>query len=504
MSRNPHIWHPFDHNCRIRTVLRLVVPLALIPTMALAQGTSPELIAEAYRTLYKKPYWIHPDMKDKVDSASIESAVSGAKPLIVKFIVVPELGTKWRSRNVEQRGHYAKFLFETKIGLKSGLVVVGTNHGITGYSNQVPENVMAKLNNEASLAGSPDNMTPAFTNLVQATATQLKTTKTSTQVPKSLPQPKKSDGGFNIGWLLCPAIGFAGIAGFLVVNKNRRIQSARQKAEGYKDRAVNSIAFLDSYSDLIADSTALDRLSRSRSDANSHFETGNRLMTGATRAQDYDMACLSFERAVQASEPGRVTIKDVTGGTNAAFAIAPVGYEDVDDPRIYQPVQNTCFFCSRPGKGDLTPVTVNVEGQRQTVLVCPEDLAEVRSGRTPSIRGKSVDGRFVPWYGTQGYDPATHYGSSSFIWDALALSSLVNMMTPHHTYIHHSNSWWDADPLSSTSSHSGLASMPSNTGLSDFDTGSGGGDWGGGFDSGSGGGDWGGGGFDSGGDGGDF
>jgi hypothetical protein len=55
------------------------------------------------------------------------------------------------------------------------------------------------------------------------------------------------------------------------------------------------------------------------------------------------------------------------------------------------------------------PVTITVNGQSRQVLVTPEEADELRQGRMPQVRAFQVNGRYVPWYEYQQYDPYRDY-----------------------------------------------------------------------------------------------
>lgn len=486
----------------------VLVLLILATSVARAQGTSPETIAQAYATLSKESVWIHPQMKDRIEAQAAKDAVEASKTFPIKLLIVPELGAKWRSGSTEKRGAYGRWLFTQQLKLKDGALIVGTKHGITAYSNKISEKRLVQLNNQASKLGSSENLTPAVQAL---SASLLKETKATTQTTTTQAAPKlpvpQPEAGPNFAWFLCPAVLIGGFGWVVLAGRKQKMTAALRRAEGYRDRAVNSIAYLDSYADLLPHESDQRAITSARDKANKDYESGLALMRLAKTPADLDGANLKFETAVESSQTGRKVIEAATGGTDAAFAISPTGYDDADDPRVYQPVKNVCFFCSKPGKGDLTPVTVNVKGQRQTVLVCGDDLAVIKSGRAPDVRGEQVNGKFVPWYGMRDYDPNRDYDSRSSLWDTFALMSMVDMMRPHdNVYVQNGGGWWDTpqpEPSHSSSLFDfGGGNFDSSSDTSSFDSG------GGSFDSGSfdsGGGSFdSGGGSDSGGGGGDF
>ncbi len=458
-------------------------------------------MTEAYKALASQPYWIHPKMKGTVDTGAVDAIIRNTKSLAVKLLVVPELGQKWRSGSTELRGAYAKWLFRKQLHLSDAVLVVGTQHGITAYSDRLPEAALLTLNNDAAKVGSASDMTPAFTSLIaavvreQADARKAFGKQVDATSPQGLPEEKGS---------AVPLLATGGIIAVVVglgwfATKRLRFSSSLTRARGYKDKAINGIAYLDGYMDLLPEGEAKRTLENERESAAAEFDTGLKLLERAATPNDTDGAILRFETAHQHVLAGKSVIEEATGGTSVAYAEAPAGFEDIDDPRIFQPVKNVCFFCSQPGKGDLTPVTINAHGQRKTVLACPRDLATLRSGQEPQVAGRTTNGTFVPWYGVQSYNPVTDYGSQSFLWDMLALSAIADAASSHHSHDDGGSGWTSPDPFGSPNLG---GDWTTSTGSSSFDAGGGSWDAGGSFDSGGGSWDSGGGGFDSGGSGG--
>jgi hypothetical protein len=105
----------------------------------------------------------------------------------------------------------------------------------------------------------------------------------------------------------------------------------------------------------------------------------------------------------------------------------------VDWAGIPENEKGVCFFCSQPEMlKDLTPVTVKLENQPQKVLACPDDLRTVKSGAMPQIRAFERDGRYVPWYADDRYDPYRDYydrgySNRSLMGDLVTLSIIDSM-----------------------------------------------------------------------------
>ena len=81
-------------------------------------------------------------------------------------------------------------------------------------------------------------------------------------------------------------------------------------------------------------------------------------------------------------------------------------------------------------------MTVNLDGNQQKVLACPNDLKTIKSGQMPSIRAFNEGGRYVPWYASQGYDPYRDYYSRGYdrnwVSDMIMLSMIDHMFWGWH------------------------------------------------------------------------
>ena len=218
---------------------------------------------------------------------------------------------------------------------------------------------------------------------------------------------------------------------------------------------------------------------------------------------DYLRAQRQFELVQDDLEAAKVHVRRATGDTEVAFKIPP----RVDDALyerapLFEPVKGVSYFSSQPS-GDLYPVEVNLGGQRRTVMVTAAEREELMAGRMPTMRGMEDEGRFRPWYEVRGYDPYRHYNSGDFLWNALAMGAVMNLMTPHYYTpfggygghwggYHNHNYDYAGGYGGDLGGDFGGGSFDSGTDFGgSFDSGT---DFGGSFDSGSdfGGGDWGG------------
>ncbi len=497
---------------RIGVVLWLAFAALVAHAQTQTQTPQRDLSQDAYEALAKQTIWVWPSARDKVDVAKVEAAAKKIEPMKLKVIVVPELKGKWKRGSQELRASYGKWLGKERLGLDNYTVIVYTKNGISAYSDKLGDAKLQDLSNQAARLATRNDFTPAIVYLAEHLDTQASRTDAARGVSLGLVI------GIPVAILGAVFIGRA-------AKKKMALKSATDQAMNLRTQALEGISYLDSYADLLPKGNDATAVVQYRQRAFEEYEKGTAILKSAREAREIDGAKHAFGNALSDIEEGKRHIGAITGGTNIAFSIPP-RIDDaqsgpppvVDGAPLYEPVQNVCFFCSRPGHGDLTPVTMNLAGQKRTVMVCPDDLQDLQSGQQPRMRGQYMNGQFTPWYQVPGYDPYVSYGSGNFIWDMLAMNSLMNMFNPFgYGYGFHHHHYWDPGPDYGSGSWSGGGGDGGGFSLNPADQGGnfGGGDFGGDFgdsgDSGGGGfsfGDFfgGGGGSDGGGDfgGGDF
>lgn len=391
--------------------------LPLVAGVAWAQqGTG------VWEILAREPVYVDPKAKDFVDVAQIQAAAKRMEPTKLKVIVVPSLGKKWQRNGVEARGSFAKYAMTRKLGTKDAIVIVFTGKGIGSYSDRVGDATLARLNNEAKKHTEKDN----FTKPILWLANNIYEAKETVETKRTV--------GFGT------VAGIAGVGALVVVGgiaaaKAKRVADARHRAEKSRDRALDEISYLDSYTDLIH-GTDGEAIRNYRERAFEQYEQGRVILEQKKSVEEYQKAERLFDASYEDSNLGRRHVDAATGGSKVAFTVPPrldpsaPPAPPVKEAPLYEPYENVCYFCSKPGEGDLTQVQINLDGQRRSVMVCQDDLAEMNQGQTPMMRGRNVGGRFVPWYMVNGYNPYTMYGSSGWIWDMLAFNTLLNMFNP--------------------------------------------------------------------------
>lgn len=489
--------------------------LVIAQSVAIAQQ-NPGTGDEVYTALQRDGYYVHTSAAKYVDIGKIKQAIQDYKPYNLKVLVVPGLGTKWIYQGNERRDDFAKSVFKKRLSMENGTLIVYTKKGISAYSDLIGEDQLKKLGNKAVAQNSKTDFSVPITWL----ATQIKTSKVDSATKTT-----------NVIGLVggVAAVTVIGIVGARAIAKNRSLKILRKEIDGKKQHALESISYLDSFDGLIPASAEATALSDYRARAYDHYESGAAMLAQAKSSEKLSAAGRVFDASIQDSEFGRAQIDSATGGTKIAYTVPPMLDPSADQARLqkaplYAPVAGCCFFCSKPAN-NLHQVEMNLDGQLRTIEVCDEDLADLKNGQTPQMRGRAYDGNFVPWYMVQGYEPRSMYGTGSFIWDMLAFNGLMHMFnpfwSPYHIHSYYGGAgyydgynpnWFGGiphnDPSYSLGGGDFVSSGDFGSSSGDFDFGgsdSGGGDWFSGDSGGSdfgGGGDFGGG--DSGGGGGDW
>ncbi|MCE9558629.1 MAG: hypothetical protein K8R88_06730 [Armatimonadetes bacterium] len=401
----------------------LTLGLLSLSGFAGAQVTPPDYSQEAYQALARDSVWIYPGMEDRVDGAKIREAADRLKPLQLKVLVIPGLGAKWQKNGKELRGSYAENLLEKRLTLKNGLVVVITKKGMTAYSDTLGNSKLAALSNESLKFINGKDLTPAVVWLADNAGKKATTTGAA----------RNTGYGLLFGIpIVLGGLYFAGRAA------KKAADAARVRAQvlAERDKALEGISYLDGYNGLIAGQNG-EALRQYRERASETYDRARTMLDTSKTPEQLAQVGSLFQQANSDIESGKLTINNVTGGSNTAFRIPPpIGGADPAAP-LFEPVKGVDFFTSEP-RNDLQPIEFTVNGRRQTVMVSPQTVASLQSGNPPQMAGQYQGDRFTPWYGVRGYDPYTQYGTGDFLWNMVAFSAISNMMSPwgwgYHSY----------------------------------------------------------------------
>jgi hypothetical protein len=445
---------------------------------------------DVYQQLARGTVYVAPSMQDVVSLVDVEKVAERIKPMTLKVVVVPSLGKNYIKNGRELRVQLAKDIFKKRLTLNNAIIILATRRGITVYSDKISEKKMTELENGAVKYVSKSDYTPAITWLATA----------SSEAAQGQAQNKTTLWGL---FIFIP-LGVVVIIWAVVTNNRKQVLArALASAKNLRGQVIDGISYLDNYADLLPKGENSDAVRQYRQQADAKFEEATRILDSATKPNVVDRAKLYLAQAIEDIENGKKHIEAATEGTKVAFAVPDLTNIDgkssatanattiqdySNNSEIFQPVKNCCFFCSRPGNGDLTPVTMTLDGQKRTVLACPEDLDELRSGRSPQLRTQTIDGKTTPWYSVPNYDPYQNYNDNSFSWNMISMFAMMSVFNPfawgHSNYGGYGN--YGGQEVTSADT-SGLSDYETggDFGTGDFgtDTGSvdvGGGDFGGG------------------------
>lgn len=412
------------------------ISLALVGIVVTATAFSQRSASEAaYEQLAREDVYVHSAMSSKVNLSELQSAAAKAAPMKAKIVVVPALRGRWVSNGRETRGSYAKWLLSQRLTLKNAVVIVATNRGITAYSDRVSERKLAELSNESLKLATPASYTAAIVSLVDSV--ERNASSSASAAPLATTSSSRFSGSlFSSVWAL---LGLAAVAdiviwGIIAAGCAKKLRLAREMTKELRGQVVDGIGYLDSYADLLPAGENADAVRQYRQAAEAKYMQAASQIDKARQPQEVDQAKLYLSQALNDIERAKQHIEAATDGSKVAYSIDNTGAAELPSDgrsaQIYEPVANTCFFCSYPGKGDLTPVTLAIDGQKRTVLACPNDLASLRAGSPPSIRSMRVDGQPVPWYRVPGYDPNVSYNDRSFVWDMVGMYAMASLLNP--------------------------------------------------------------------------
>lgn len=272
-------------------------------------------------------------------------------------------------------------------------------------------------------------------------------------------------------WVIILVLVGGGLAAWLLVraiHNARQMAQAREPLNHMKSDVVSGLNYLDESASLV-DAQTSGYVKQMRVSAGARLDEAVRIMNRARNAGDLGQAQGLLDQALVEISNGRSAIDRAMGGGGSGSGTADnaprnpfsrknasgkkvsvsVGDHDSSAPPVYPTTaaananvnwqqvpdneRGLCFFCSRPAyMRDLTPVTVNLDGQQQKVLACPDDLNIIKTGQMPQIRAFQNNGQYVPWYAYQSYNPWTDYygrgyGTGSFLTDMIVLSAIDSM-----------------------------------------------------------------------------
>jgi hypothetical protein len=210
----------------------------------------------------------------------------------------------------------------------------------------------------------------------------------------------------------------------------------RQPVDALKQEVEDSIEYVDGYMPALPKNNAdTDQIRAYRQAAAARFDQAVKIVDRATEPSDLSRAQALLEQAKQDTGQARRYLDRVTGGTanipgNSDVAPAPEPEPEPDIEQIPQEQRGVSFFSSRPAPvKDLVPVTINVDGVDRQGLATPSEAAQIQRGQIPAVRAFNVQGRSIPWYMYDGYDPYRDYwGYQNNGWSSIGTGAVAGFI----------------------------------------------------------------------------
>lgn len=378
----------------------------------------------------------------QVDVDRLAAVSQELRPTVVKFVI---LNREYRSATLAREGDRILNYLKSYINQGQGYVILASRRGIAVATKSLNRNTIRDLTGQVAPQIEAGRYTEGLEalarGLVRAHSTSAPSTQTGVGAPVAIPVTHQAPVG-----LIVAIIG-AVVALVVVVTlmgraiANRREMRARMgPLNAQKSEVIAGINFLEEGASSL-DASAAAQVRQCRIAAGTKLDEASRIIRQARTYADLGRAQSLLDQAQGDIERGRSILEGRSSGSPLPAAASPprAGTPSAaaqDWSTVPADQRGVCFFCSRPMLlSELTPVTVNLSGQQQKVLACPDDLATIKTGQMPQIRAFNDNGRYVPWYAYQGYDPYRDYyrmGTGSFLGDLVALSLIDNMFWNWH------------------------------------------------------------------------
>ncbi len=210
------------------------------------------------------------------------------------------------------------------------------------------------------------------------------------------------------------------ICGILIYAAGRRkkaeMNAFRIPLNTLRDNVLQNIQYIDNYADVLPKNNAnTDQVKAFRQAAEAKFEQADKIMIKATDMSELYRAQSILDKANADLSKGRQFLDRATGGASKIPGDEAVRPPDLPSSpaearQIPEQQRGVSFFSSQPAPlSGLVPVTLEINGQNRTVMATPEEADQIRMGRIPSVRAFNDNGRMVPWYNYQNYDPYRDY-----------------------------------------------------------------------------------------------
>lgn len=377
-----------------------------------------------------------------VDAERLQRVSQELRPTVVKFVV---LNREYRSATLAREGDRILNYLKGYLNQGQGYVILASRRGIAVATKALSRDTIRDLTGQVAPqieAGQyTEGLEALARGLVRAHTSSAPSVQTGVGTPVAIPVVHKAPVGLIIGIIVAVVAGIVILVKLTHAIANRREMHARMgPINAQKSEVIAGINQLEEGATTL-DPALAAQVRQCRIAAGTKLDEASRIIRSARSYVDLGRAQSLLDQAQGDIARGRSLMEGGVGApqppTGTSAPTQPAGSAPPQDWNAVPADQRgVCFFCSRPMLlSELTPVTVNLSGQQQKVLACPDDLATIKTGQMPQIRAFNDNGRYVPWYAYQGYDPYRDYyrmGGGSFLGDLVALSLIDNMFWNWH------------------------------------------------------------------------
>jgi uncharacterized membrane protein YgcG len=377
-----------------------------------------------------------------VDVQRLQQVAQELRPTVVKFAV---FNSNANSRTLDRESGRIRSFLKSYINQGQGYVIASSRRAVAVSSPSLSDRDKKDLLSQVAPQMSAGHYTEGLEKLARGLVNERAPRQTSTSLGRN-DIPIVHHGP---NWMLIFVVGLAGVVVLWLVVRAVRSKSEvakrREPLERQKSSIIAGMNYLEENA-LGLDPTASSRVKEARIAAGTKLDEAAKILSRASSPTDMNRAQSLLDQADADVQRGRSTIERAvyggapaaaTGVAAAASATPPVYAQGAagtpDWSNVAQDEKGVCFFCSRPMLlRELTPVTVNLDGKQQKVLACPDDLGTIKSGQMPQIRAFQQNGKYVPWYAAQNYDPyrdyyGRGYGAGDFMRDMVTMSVIDHM-----------------------------------------------------------------------------
>lgn len=356
-----------------------------------------------------------------VDARRLEAVIRELRPVQVRFLVFNNrAGSSALSREADRVRNY--------LGIADGYVIACSKAGVAASSKALNKDSLRELTRQVAPQMEGGDYTGALERLARSLAAARQA-----QVARM-----RTTGALVVG-----GIG-ALVFGWVISRRIRHKRAMKERlalVEHSKSEIVAQMNYLeDSLSAAPAEMAAT--VKQARLDAGSKLDEASRIIVRARSEYDLTRAQKLLDEASNAVARGRDALEGraTSGAARTGGGLPPVygaavsrSGPDTDWDAVPEDQRGVCFFCARPSLlTELTPVTVELDGEPRRVLACSEDYRAIKTGEAPRIRAFDRGGRLVPWYADDSYDPyrdyyGRGYGDRSILTDLVMLHMVDRM-----------------------------------------------------------------------------